>query len=56
MAPLLRPQAGAGIMELIDKGLTDVKAKYIDWVDPDTKKCLNIHYIAFQMIKRLLLL
>ena len=38
MAPLLRPQAGAGIMELIDKGLTDVKAKYIDWVDPDTKK------------------
>ena len=38
MAPLLRPQAGAGIMELIDKGLTDVKAKYVEWTDPDTKK------------------
>ena len=38
MTPLLRPQSGSGILELIDKGLTDIKAKYSEWTDPETKE------------------
>ena len=38
MTPLLRPQSGSGILELIDKGLTTIKAKYSEWVDPETKE------------------
>ena len=29
---------GSGILELIDKGLTPVKAKYSEWTDPETKE------------------
>ena len=38
MTPLLRPQSGSGILELINKGLTDIKAKYSEWVDPETNE------------------
>ena len=38
MTPLLRPQSGSGILELIDKGLTPIKAKYSEWIDPETKE------------------
>ena len=38
MTPLLRPQEGSGIYELIRKGLTPTKAKYVEWKDPDTKE------------------
>ena len=38
MTPLLRPQSGSGILELIDKGLTTIKARYSEWIDPETKE------------------
>ena len=38
MTPLLRPQEGSGIYELIRKGLTPIKAHYVEWKDPVTKE------------------
>ena len=38
MTPLLRPQEGSGIYELIRKGLTPIKAHYVEWIDPETKE------------------
>ena len=38
MTPLLRPNPGSGIHELITKGLTPIKAKWVEWKNPDTGK------------------
>ena len=38
VTPLLRPNAGSGIWELITKGLTPIKAKYAEWINPETNE------------------
>ena len=53
MTPLLRPQKGSGINELIEKGLTPIKAKYSEWVDPETKEVFKYPIYCIPLEKKL---
>ena len=53
MTPLLRPQEGSGINELIKKGLTPIKAKYSEWMDPDTKEVFKYPLYCIPLDKQL---
>ena len=53
MTPLLRPQEGSGIYELIKKGLTPIKAKYVEWLDPDTKETFKYPLYCIPLDKQL---
>ena len=50
MTPLLRPNPGSGIHELITKGLTPIKAKWVEWKNPDTGKIWTIEEIAAKTV------
>ena len=53
MTPLLRPQEGSGINELIKKGLTPIKAKYSEWVNPKTKEVFKYPLYCIPLEKKL---
>ena len=53
MTPLLRPQKGSGINELIEKGLTPIKAKYSEWIDPETKEVFKYPIYCITLEKKL---
>jgi len=53
MTPLLRPQEGSGINELIKKGLTTIKAKYSEWENPDTKEVFKYPLYCIPLDKQL---
>ena len=47
MTPLLRPQPGSGIHELITKGLTPIKQNTQNGKILKMVKFLNTHYIVY---------
>ena len=53
MTPLLRPNAGSGIHELIKKGLTPIKAKYAEWLNPETNKIFKYPLYCIPLDKKL---
>lgn len=53
MTPLLRPLRGSGICELIEKGLTPIKAKYAEWVNPKTKEVFKYPLYCIPQDKQL---
>jgi len=53
MTPLLRTHEGAGITEMIKKGLTPIKASYAQWSDPVTKEVFKHPLYAIPLNKQL---
>ena len=53
MTPLLRPQEGTGIYELIRKGLSEIKIKYSEWINPDTKEVFKYPIYCIPLDKQL---
>jgi len=53
MTPLLRTHEGAGITEIIKKGLTPIKASYAQWSDPVTKEVFKHPLYAIPLNKQL---
>jgi len=53
MTPLLRTHEGAGITELIKKGLTPIKASYSEWTDPVSKEVFKHPLYAIPLNKQL---
>ena len=53
MTPLLRPNAGSGIHELIKKGLTPIKAKYAEWLNPETNQVFKYPLYCIPLDKKL---
>ena len=53
MTPLLRTHEGAGITELINKGLTPIKAHYAQWKNPVTKEVFKHPLYAIPLNKQL---
>ena len=53
MTPLLRPHPGSGIHELITKGLTPIKAKYAEWINPETKEVFKYPLYCIPLNKQL---
>ena len=53
MTPLLRPNPGSGIHELIKKGLTPIKCKYAEWLNPETKEVFKYPLYCYPLDKQL---
>lgn len=53
MTPLLRPQPGSGIHELITKGLTPIKAKYAEWKNPENGEIFKYPLYCIPLDKKI---